>query len=388
MNLNKNFIEVYDVLTNDYKIVERKSDDVKKQKKGFFFGNMFKKDRASQEHNDIYLESETDLIDQMPKPMPETETDLTDQMPKQMPKAKPMPETKMPEQKKEMPDMKEPETKKEVPKKIFEPEFKEYDDYDLHNKKSDDTIKRTDRPSVKAERDEAFPTNQPTAPIQQPFAPEQQPFMPSPTASQPPFMPSQPFQPFQPEQPAFPGPFQPLPPQPRPPFPPSPRPPVPPRPRPPAPRPPFVPTPPVFPPFPPASNRAILLFTQLYYELGNLQILYLQLAGYAPDVNSASQLNGYANEVLILRQSVLQIYRTLTGRTLPATSSRFLPPVLTGDYCTDLGIVYSYANSISSNLLQLIRIVDINNINRQLSIILATMNNQIIGLNNLLTFCG
>lgn len=365
MNLNKNFIEVFDVFTNDYKIVERSITEKKNARKNFLFGNMssfFKKSKTNQINNEIFSDSENvDLVSEVPKAVP--------QVPESNPKV-------------HKPQI--PETKPDMPAEDCEP----CDNNDIQL--SSDKIKRAERPNVKVQREEPFsptpvldpvPTFPMTSPpVQQPFTP---PSVNSPTTIQPPTSVRPPFAPVPPVQPPFvPGPQPvPRPPQPRPPFAPfPPRPPV-------QPRPPFTPAPPIFPPFPPASNRAILLLTQLYYDLGNLQFLYLQLASYTPDVNSASQLNTYANEVLILRQTVLEIYRTLTGRTLLPTSSRYLAPALTGDYCTDLGIVYNFASSISSVILQLLRIIDINTINRQLTIILATINNQLIGLNNLMSVC-
>lgn len=375
MNLNKNFIEVFDIFTNDYKIVERTSAEKKNPRKGFLFGNMssfFRRDRANQIHNEGLSNTENhNFMDERAEAtLLEQETMPEQEMQESVPnhsvdKSKQVPKSKN--------EMQNDSFQSEEPiQQIDEPE-------------RSDQIKRVERPKVQREEPASnAPIFQPMPPSGFPTTPVA-PTMPVPTIqpvpTQPSFAPIPPFSPTQPTAPTQPpfAPVQPpfapspLPTQPRPPFQPAPRPPFQPAPRPPM--------------FPPASNRAISLLTELYYNLGNLQILYLQLATYAPDINSANQLNTYANEVFILRQTVLEIYRTLTGRTLPPTSNRYLIPVLTGNYCTDLGTVYGFASSISALILQLLRIIDINTINRQLTIILATINNQLIGLNNLMNVC-
>ena len=343
MNLNKNFIEVFDIFTNDYKIIERKSNEKKNSKKSFLFSNMpfFRRDKSNQYNilsndNLNYINEISETILPEEEVMPEQKQNIIPEQGAQK---------NISEDKKIKPKM--PETSKEIDKS-----------------ERTDQIKRT-----KTQKDEFMPD----IPISQ-------------TPIQPPFPTFPP--PTPPSTIPVPQPPSPIPPPARPPISPTPTPRPPMQPTPPAPRPPMQSTPPPRPPMPqPASNRAILLLTELYYDLGNLRILYLQVATYAPDINSANQLNTYANEIFILRQTILEIYRTLTGRTLPPTSNIYLTPFLTGDYCTDLGIIYNFTSSISTIILQLLRIIDINTINRQLTIILVTINNQMIGLNNLMNSC-
>jgi len=357
MNLDKHFIEVFDVFTNDYKIIERSSN------RGFRnnflmngFPNFMSNDKMS--HNffteEDYLTNENMRFEELEQYEEKESQDTQNEA--------------------------ESDEKKENLKK-----------------ERNDTIQREPQPKSKTQREQStqsgFDTNQPfpsqptpQAPVpEQPFAPTG--FMPQPPQQPTGFMPQPPqqptgFMPQPPQQPPRRFPTGPMPPT----FPPGQQP-FPPR------QQPFPPRQQPFPPFqprpivPPASNRAFLLLTELYYELGNLQSLYSQIATYAPDVNASSQLNAYANEVFILRQAVFEIYRTLTGRILPPASGRYLSPILTGDYCTDLGITYNLASAITTILLQLIRIIDVNSINRQLAIISATINNQMNGLNNLMNVC-
>ena len=162
------------------------------------------------------------------------------------------------------------------------------------------------------------------------------------------------------------------------------------------PRPPELPRPPEpmrpqpprpLPPPPPAGNRTTRLVRELYYKLGNLELLYSQLSASAPSQEESTQLSSYANETLILQNAMAEIYRTLTGRAINIPNRDFPLPVLTGEYCPDLTTTYNYLSNISTEILRLIRIVDINSINRQLIIISTTITNQLNGLNNIISLC-
>ncbi|MDD4686311.1 MAG: hypothetical protein PHI76_03425 [Clostridia bacterium] len=343
MNLDRHFIEVFDVFTNDYKIVERSTNN-----RGF---------------RNSFLLNESNFTNRNRVPLHNLSDDfftednyLTDENFQIH-----FEESKQNEESYDS-------------KKDCEDTQNDVEDKKKENlkKQRNDIIQREAQPKSKTQREQTtqtdFDSTQPfpiQPSLQRPIP--EQPFAPTGSMPQPPAMPQPPVmpQPQRPPQqiPTMPG---------RPVFPPRQQ-----------PFPPFQPRPIV----PPASNRAFLLLTELYYELGNLQSLYMQIATYAPDVNASSQLNAYANEVFILNQAVFEIYRTLTGRILPPTSNRYPTPILTGDYCTDLGIAYNLASSISTIILQLIRIIDVNNINRQLVIISATINNQMSGINNLMSVC-
>ena len=208
------------------------------------------------------------------------------------------------------------------------------------------------QPPNRSVREPQFPENQPPAPPQQNRPPLMQPPAP-PQTNQPP-RPTPP--PQNPPQQNFPRPEPPRP----------------------------VPPPPPMPSRPsiPAGNRAVRLTEEIYYGLGNLQNFYTQLAQTSP-VEYQNTFNSFANETIILRGAVAEIYRTLTGRTIPPFSPFYQQQTPSGDFCIDLRTAKNLLASLSNSVLNLIRLVDIDSINRQLIIISVTLNNQTNFLNSI-----
>ena len=168
---------------------------------------------------------------------------------------------------------------------------------------------------------------------------------------------------------------QPAPPQQTPPPPiPQPQPPMPPRP----------PEPPRPQPIPPA-NTPVVLSRDAYNKLRTLNSLYQTLSISDPD--NSELYNSLANETLILQNTMLSIYQLLAGNNSVPNQNQVMP-TLNGNRCNDWLATQNYIQSIIDDVLALQRSVNIANVDRQLSIITATLLSQKSRISTLQMSCG
>ena len=334
MSLNKDYIEVFDVYTNDYKLVEKPKEN----------NNYNKSVRSRNNYSLFFRKPFSNRFCNKTNGKAENALSISNNY--------------------------ENNNNKEENNKVY---YKKEQEKQLNNLIDPNSISDTQPPVQEIQQPNNLVENnfqeQPQPQLIQP--PQQTPQQPKQNSPQQP--PQQ-----TPQQPKQNSPQQPpqQPPQQQPPQQPLPQ--------------PIPPKPPLTPPRPQqpsVSKRVVDLVVEIYYELGILRSLYNQLAGFAPRENDVTLLNSYANEVLVLQGAMNEIHKTLTGKILPPTSNLYLTPVLTGDYCTDLNTTYKFIVNLNSKVLRLIRIIDISSINRQLAIISATLNNQINVLNSLNNAC-
>ena len=165
------------------------------------------------------------------------------------------------------------------------------------------------------------------------------------------------------------------PPQPnRPPLPQSP---PPPRPLPPRPTPPPRPVP------PPPANHAVRLSRDIYNDLDALVNAYSDLIEL--DDRDSQRLENLRSQTLIMRATMGNIYRTLSGNPLPPFENRKLK--LTDNYCASLKNVADFIDEIIDKMINLMRLVAIPAIDRQLLILNAALSSQQRALTNLYNDC-
>ena len=137
--------------------------------------------------------------------------------------------------------------------------------------------------------------------------------------------------------------------------------------------------PPNMPPRPPYPefNYAVFLSRRVYWQLATLIDLYENLRSY--NLNPTT-FNNLISQTELLRVTMYNIYRRLSGNNLIFGAKDNIP--LTGDFCSDLQTTYNYLTELNTNLFYLQRLVDINDINRQLIISLTVITNQLNTLNS------
>ena len=148
--------------------------------------------------------------------------------------------------------------------------------------------------------------------------------------------------------------------------------------------PPQQPMPPRPQPVPPA-NTPVKLSRDAYNKLRILNSLYQNLAN--SDPTNSEIYNSLAGETLVLQTTMLSIYQLLSGNNSVPMQNQIMPP-LTGNICTDLVTTNNYVQDIIDIVLSLQRSVNIQNVDRQLSIITATLLSQKSKLSTLQSTCG
>lgn len=141
-------------------------------------------------------------------------------------------------------------------------------------------------------------------------------------------------------------------------------------------RPPIRPTPPPpprpTPPPPPPANQAVGLSRSIYNDLDALVNAYRDLQNFEEaDIQTFQNLE---NQTLILRATMGNIYRTLSGNALPPLVGRRL--VLSENYCASLKIVADFIADITDKTVVLMGLVNVSSIDRQLFILNATLSSQ------------
>ena len=151
----------------------------------------------------------------------------------------------------------------------------------------------------------------------------------------------------------------------------------------------FPPMRPNFPPMPPPPNMppqfnyAVFLARNIYWQIVTLMDLYEQLILQNPA--NAPMFNSMKSQLELLRITMLNIYRRLSGNNFIFGRSEKIE--LSSNYCTALQETYDYLSNLNGNVFYLQRLVNINDIDRQLIIMLATLNTQLNNINNLIKNC-
>lgn len=148
-------------------------------------------------------------------------------------------------------------------------------------------------------------------------------------------------------------------------------------------RPPPRPTPPPRPVPPPPANQAVRLSRDIYNDLDALVNAYSDLIEL--DDHGSQRLENLRSQTLIMRATMGNIYRTLSGNPLPPFENRKLK--LTDNYCASLKIVADFIDEIIDKMINLMRLVAIPAIDRQLLILNATLSSQQRALTNLYNDC-
>ncbi len=136
-------------------------------------------------------------------------------------------------------------------------------------------------------------------------------------------------------------------------------------------------------PMPPA-NASVVLARNAYNKLVNLNTLYQNLAINSPE--NADLFSDLASETSILQATLLSIYQTLSGNNFVPSHNQNVP-TLTGNLCQDLIISQNLLQNIIDTAISLQRSVSVQNIDRQLAIITATLLSQKNKLSSLQTTC-
>lgn len=152
----------------------------------------------------------------------------------------------------------------------------------------------------------------------------------------------------------------------------------PPRPNPPRPNPPPRPLPP-----PPGESQAVRLSREIYNDLDALVGAYRELARI--DNRDEARLQNLENQALIMRATMGNIYRTLSGSALPPLRGDRLE--LDENYCASLAIVADFISDIQDKMLRLMALVSVSSIDRQLLILNATLSTQERTVTNLYNDC-
>ena len=137
---------------------------------------------------------------------------------------------------------------------------------------------------------------------------------------------------------------------------------------------------PIFPPWrppsppapPPRPNPAVRLSREIYQNLDVLIRVYRDLQRY--DGADVEEIRALENQTLIMRATMGNIYRTLSGNTL-------LPPSIDSlnldeNYCVALSQTRDLVDEISNDMLNLMRLVSISSVDRQLLILNATLSSN------------
>lgn len=134
----------------------------------------------------------------------------------------------------------------------------------------------------------------------------------------------------------------------------------------------------------PAPNSSVTLARNAYNRLATLDSLYQTMAEKYPD--NTELFNDLANETAILQATMLTIYQTLSGNNfLPAQDHN--KPNISGNKCADLITIQNYLQNTIDTVIALQRSVNVQNIDRQLAIITATLFSQKSRLSSLQTSC-
>lgn len=150
--------------------------------------------------------------------------------------------------------------------------------------------------------------------------------------------------------------------------------------QPPRPTPPPRPNPP--PPLP-SGSQAIRLSRDIYNDLDALVNAYRQLQDFAEaDTQTFENLE---SQTLIMRATMGNIYRTLSGSPLPPLSGRRIE--LAENYCASLGIVADFIGDIIDKMIDLMVLINVSSIDRQLLILNATLSSQERTVTNLYNDC-
>ena len=136
-------------------------------------------------------------------------------------------------------------------------------------------------------------------------------------------------------------------------------------------------------PMPPTNS--VILAKDIYNKLKILSSLYQTMV--ISDPSNASVYNSLISETAILENTMLAIYQLLSGNNFIPTQNQ-TSPILTGNICNDLVIVQSYLQSIIDDVIALQRSVNVSNVDRQLTIINATLFSQKSKLSTLQSTCG
>lgn len=154
--------------------------------------------------------------------------------------------------------------------------------------------------------------------------------------------------------------------------------------RPPFPNPPQRPNPPPRPlPPPPGESQAVRLSRQVYNDLDALVGAYRELVRI--DNRDEDRLRNLENQALIMRATMGNIYRTLSGSALPPLRGERLE--LEDNYCASLAIVADFISDIQDKMLRLMALVSVSSIDRQLLILNATLSTQERTVTNLYNDC-
>ncbi len=137
------------------------------------------------------------------------------------------------------------------------------------------------------------------------------------------------------------------------------------------PAPPYSPNPPQRPM--PTPNTSVILARNLYNRMRILHSLYLSMARTYPTKNDF--YTSLTNEISILQATILSIYQSLSGNNF-VPEQRESVPILTRNYCQDIAIVQNYLQDVIELTISLQRAVNVQNIDRQLTIISATLLSQ------------
>ena len=137
------------------------------------------------------------------------------------------------------------------------------------------------------------------------------------------------------------------------------------------------------PPPPPVTNPAANLSGEIYNDLDTLLLAYRDLQEYA-DVDK-ELFSNFENQTLILRTTMGNIYRALSSNALPPLNKNRLK--LEENLCANYNKVANFAGDVSDKVVDLLGLVNISSIDRQLWIINATLISQERKLTKLYNNC-
>ena len=120
-------------------------------------------------------------------------------------------------------------------------------------------------------------------------------------------------------------------------------------------------------------NTPVILSRDIFNRLRILNTLYQRMASTYP--TRAELYDQLVNETQILQVTMLSIYQTLSGNNF-RPEQRESVPSLTRNYCEDVLILQNYLQDIIDLTILLQRSVNVQNIDRQLTIINATLLSQ------------
>ena len=138
---------------------------------------------------------------------------------------------------------------------------------------------------------------------------------------------------------------------------------------------------PSHPPYKP--NYAVKLSREIYNDFDVLIKAYKDLLKISNE--DELKINNLENQMLILKATMGNIYRTLSGNTLPPLSGQKID--LKDNYCASLYIIAEYLEFTNEKVIKLMQAVSIQSIDRQLFIINATLNTQEKTVRNLYNEC-